>query len=165
MKKVSQVAIFAIAFGFAEAAVVVYLRHLLGATTQLEIPNEILFLTPGVAFLEPKTAVTIIKDSGILNVERIREVVTLIMLASVATISGKNLGEKLAFFFLAFGIWDIFYYLFLRLIIGWPQSFTDLDIFFLLPTPLVGPVFVPITISLILVLGSLFYLFTKGEKS
>lgn len=164
VRQIIKVAIFAIAFGFVEAAAVVYLRHLLGAATQLEIPNEILFLTPGVTFLEPETAAKIIANTAILNVERVREAATLVMLGAVAALAGKNLWEKVAFFALSFGIWDILYYVFLKLIIGWPQSFTDRDIFFLLPTPLAGPVFVPIVVSLILIVGSLSYLLVKGEE-
>lgn len=158
------VTVFAIAFGFVEASVVVYLRHLLGAS-QPEIPaNEILFLVPGIAFLEPQTAVKVITDSAILNVEMIREGATLIMLASVAVIAGNKLKERLTYFFLAFGVWDVFYYIFLRLTIGWPKSFSDLDIFFLLPFPWVGPVFVPVLISIVLVLGSVWFILRKeGE--
>lgn len=158
IKTIIKVIVFAISFAFVEAAVVVYLRHLLGASTQLEIPNEILLLTPGITFLEPETAAKIIKDTAILNIERIRETATLVMLATVAVLAGKNLKEKTAYFFLSFGIWDIFYYIFLRLAIGWPKSFTDLDIFFLLPTPWAGPVIAPIAISSILIIVSLFYL-------
>lgn len=161
-----KVVIFAAAFGFVESAVVFYLRHLsgVGFTPPHIDRNEILFLAPGITFLEPKTVVKAIADTAILNIERMREVVTLIMLASVAAISGRKFAEKIAFFFLVFGIWDIFYYIFLRLTIKWPVSLTDLDIFFLLPTPLVGPVFVPIVISLIFIVGSLSFLLRKGEK-
>lgn len=155
-----KVIIFAIAFAFVEASVVVYLRHLLGIgfTPPSITKEEVLFLTPGIAFLEPQAAVKIIKDTAILNVERAREAATIVILASVTILAGKLFWERAAFFFLAFGIWDIFYYVFLRFIIGWPKSFGDLDIFFLLPTPWVGPVFVPIVISIILVIGSLFAL-------
>ena len=64
------VLIFSVAFGFVEAAVVVYLRHLLGiGFTPPHIDrSEILFLTPGIAFLEPQTAVKIIADTEILNI-------------------------------------------------------------------------------------------------
>ena len=162
-----KVIVFAIAFGFVEAAVVVYLRHLLGiGFTPPHIErSEILFLTPGIAFLEPQTAVKIIQDTTLLNIERLREAATLLMLAAMAVIAGKKIGEKIAFFFLSFGIWDIFYYIFLKLAIGWPKSFFDLDIFFLLPAPWVGPVLVPIIISLILIVGSLFYLLRKEKTS
>ena len=90
--------------------------------------------------------------------ERIREGATLVILASVAALAGKTLKEKASYFFLSFGIWDIFYYVFSRLTIGWPKSFNDPDIFFLLPTPWVGPVIAPIAISSILIIVSLFYL-------
>lgn len=155
------VMIFAIAFAFVEASVVVYLRHLLGANfTPPQIDrSEILFLTPGIAFLEPQTAVKIISNTAILNVERIREASTLVMLASVAALAGKIFWEKLAYFFLAFGVWDMFYYVFLKLTIDWPKSFSDMDIFFLLPTPWIGPVFAPVLISLILISLSLMYLY------
>ena len=166
IKTIFKVIVFAVSFAFVEAAVIVYLRHLLGAAAQLEIPNEILFLIPGITFLEPETAGKIIANTTILNVERIREAATLVMLTSVAAISGKKLTEKIAFFFLSFGVWDIFYYIFLRLTIGWPKSFTDLDIFFLLPTPGVGPIMVPISISSVLIIGSLLYILrSKNNRS
>lgn len=155
-----KVIIFSIAFAFVEAAVVVYLRHLLGvnfAPPQVD-RSEILFLTPGIAFLEPQTAVKIISNTAILNVERIRETATLVMLAAVAALAGKLFWERVAFFFLAFGVWDIFYYVFLKLTINWPQTFADMDIFFLLPTPWVGPVYVPLAISSLLIIGSLLYI-------
>lgn len=158
-----KVIIFAISFGFVEASVVVYLRHLLGAS-QPQIPSgETLFLVPGIAFLHPETAVEIIASTALLNVEMAREAATIIMLATVAFLSATRIMERLAYFFLAFGVWDIFYYIFLRLIIGWPKSLTDLDIFFLLPVPWIGPVFVPIVISSILIIGSLWYLVNEGK--
>lgn len=164
IKTIIWVIVFAIAFGFVEASVVVYLRHLLGAS-QPQIPeSEVLFLVPGIAFLEPQTAIQIITNTDLLNVEMIREAATLVMLLSVAIIAGKTLKEKIAYLFLAFGVWDIFYYIFLRLAIGWPKSFSDLDIFFLLPTPWVGPVFVPILISAFLIVGSLFILAKEMNK-
>jgi len=161
------VLIFSVAFGFVEAAVVVYLRHLLGiGFTPPHIDrSEILFLTPGIAFLEPQTAVKIIQDTTLLNIERLREAATLVILASVAAIVGRKLTDKIAFFFLAFGIWDIFYYVFLKLTIGWPKSVGDLDIFFLLPTPWVGPVLVPIIISSFLIIGALAYLIRRNKSS
>ncbi|MDO8487383.1 MAG: hypothetical protein Q7S45_03760 [Candidatus Curtissbacteria bacterium] len=159
-----KVTIFAIAFAFVEAAVVVYLRHLLGASQPQFNQSEVLLLLPGITFLEPQTAVKIIKNTAILNVERIREVATLVILASVAATAGKNLKQKIAYFFLAFGVWDIFYYVFLKLIINWPNALTDSDTFFLLPVPWVGPVFVPVIISFCMILLSLFYL-TKSKKS
>src|SRR3989338_10596215 len=105
MQTILKVIIFAVAFGFVEAAVVVYLRHLLGiGFTPPHIDrSEILFLTPGIAFLEPQTAVKIISDTALLNIERMREAATLVILADIATIVGGKIFNKVAFFFLAFG--------------------------------------------------------------
>ena len=164
-RKILKVTLFAIAFGFVEAAVVVYLRHLLGVGF---IPphidrSEVLFLTPGIAFLEPQTAVKIIADTQILTIERLRETATIVMLTAIGILAGKKILEKITFSFLAFGMWDIFYYIFLKLTISWPQNLFDLDIFFLLPTPWVGPVLVPIAISTVLIIGALIYLMRKEK--
>lgn len=158
MKTIFKVGIFAIAFAFVEGAVVVYLRHLLGSSYPLVARDEILFLVPGVAFLEPETALKIIQNSQLLLVEQVREAATLVMLASVTAIAGKTFRERLAYFFFIFGIWDIFYYVFLKLTIGWPKSFGDIDVFFLLPTPWVGPVIAPIAVSIISTTLGLAYL-------
>lgn len=163
-KKILKITLFAVAFAFVEASVVVYLRHLLGSAEPSIDKHEILLLLPGIAFLEPETAVKIMTSSALLNVERLREASTLVMLAAVASLAGQRLKEKIAFFFLAFGIWDIFYYVFLRLTIGWPKSFSDLDIFFLLPTPWVGPVLVPVAMSSAIVILSVFYIFKSKDK-
>ncbi len=159
MSTVLTVVVFAIAFAYVEASVVVYLRHLSGAMQPTINKNEILWLFPGIVFLEPKTAIKLITNSQLLQVEQFREAATLVMLATVAFLAGKKLRTRIGYFFLAFGIWDIFYYVFLRLILGWPARLTDLDIFFLLPTPWVGPVFVPLIISSLLIFGSLVVLF------
>lgn len=153
-----KVIIFSVAFAFVESSVVVYLRHLIGASQPVVNRNEVLLLLPGIAFLEPKTAFNIITNSQFLFVEMIREAATLVMLASVALLAARNIKTAVVFFFLAFGIWDIFYYAFLKIVINWPKSFVDLDTFFLLPVPWMGPVFVPIVISLSLVFVSLIYL-------
>lgn len=159
------VSIFAIAFAFVEASVVVYLRHLLGASfNPPQVSREqVLLLVPGIAFLDPKTTLAVMKDSQILKVEQFREAATIIMLASVAFLAAKEAREKLAYFLLAFGVWDIFYYVFLRLVIGWPKSLFDSDIFFLLPVPWVGPVITPLIISSVLIFAALLLLKRKVE--
>ncbi|HEY4694566.1 MAG TPA: hypothetical protein VIH52_01220 [Candidatus Nanoarchaeia archaeon] len=162
-KTILLVIIFAIAFAFVEASVVVYLRHLLGAgfNPPQVSKGQILFLIPGIAFLDPKTAVSVIRESEILRIEQFREAATLVILASVAFLTAKNWWQRLAYFLLAFGVWDIFYYMFLRLTIGWPRSLADLDIFFLLPFPWVGPVITPVAISALLILTSFIILKRK----
>lgn len=153
-----QIVIFSIAFAFIESSVVIYLRHLLGASQPAINQNSVLLLLPGIAFLQPQTALEIITNSQLLLVEMIREAATITMLAMVALLAARSIKEAFAFFFLSFGIWDIFYYVFLKLIIDWPKSLFDLDTLFLLPVPWIGPVFVPVIISAIMVSLSLIYL-------
>lgn len=163
IRSVVKVVIFAIAFAFVEAAVVVYLRHLLGASQPTIDKSEVLLLLPGIAFLEPHTAFNIITNSAFLKIELIREAATIIMLAAVCCLAAKKISDMIAFFFLAFGVWDICYYVFLKLTIDWPQALTDLDTFFLLPVPWIGPVFVPVIISAFLVTGSLVFLLQSSK--
>jgi hypothetical protein len=49
-------------------------------------------------------------------------------------------------------VWDIFYYVFLKAICGWPKSLFDWDILFLLPLPWWGPVLAPVCIALLMIL-------------
>ncbi|OGY26642.1 MAG: hypothetical protein A2Z11_04025 [Candidatus Woykebacteria bacterium RBG_16_43_9] len=165
--KILPLVIFAIAFAFVEATVVVYLREILSIDAQVgyeQVVNkdQALVVLPGIAFLSPSIVGRIITDSTILKIEQFREAATLLVLGSIAFLSGKKLIQGVAYFLLAFGIWDIFYYIFLRLTIGWPKSLGDLDIFFLLPVPWVGPIITPMVISAIMILTSLILLNRKG---
>lgn len=111
---------FSIAMGFLETAVVVYLRLLYYPTG---------FQFPLVPFDERAT-----------GVEIFREAATVIMLLGVGAMAGKNFQQRLAFFLLSFAIWDLFYYVFLKVILDWPSSWLTWDILFLIPAPWVGPV-------------------------
>jgi hypothetical protein len=85
------------------------------------------------------------------NVELVREAATLVMLAVIGWLAGRTWKERGAYFAIAFGFWDILYYVFLRPISGWPQSLFDWDILFLLPLPWWGPVIAPVSIALLLI--------------
>jgi hypothetical protein len=86
------------------------------------------------------------------NVELVREAATLIMLATVGMLAGRTWRVRTGYAALAFGVWDIFYYVFLRLMTGWPRTLLDWDILFLLPLPWWGPVLAPISIALVMIL-------------
>jgi len=139
--------LFAIAMAFLEGAVVSYLRAL--------------YYPEGFAFplkmMPPSIALT----------ELLREAATLIMLVTVALLAGKTRMERLAFFLLGFGVWDIFYYVFLKVILGWPASLVTWDILFLLPTPWVGPVMAPVINSLTMIVLAFYIIhFThQGRKA
>lgn len=142
----------------------VYLRHLLGASQPMIEKSEVLLLLPGITFLEPQTALNIISNSQLLRIELIREAATIVILASLASLAARKISNIVAYFCLSFGLWDIFYYVFLKLTIDWPRSFSDLDTFFLLPVPWIGPVFVPLLISTGLVAISIIFLFFFGVR-
>jgi len=95
--------------------------------------------------------------SGILGqVELVREASTLLMLATTGLLAGRTWGARLSYAGIAFGVWDILYYVFLRVMCGWPSSLFDWDILFLLPLPWWGPVLAPVSIaSLMIVWGTL----------
>jgi len=130
------VAVFAIAMAWLEAASVFYIRSLVDRIEPYQA-NPL----P----LEPMT--------GALGyVELWREAATLLMIATVGLLAGRTWRHRAGYAAVAFGVWDIFYYVFLRLISGWPKTLLDWDILFLLPLPWWGPVLAPISIALLMIL-------------
>lgn len=110
---------FAVAMAFVEATVVVYLREIIGAGPLFpmkEIP------------------------AALLTVEVGREAATVVMLLSVAFLSFRGEARRMGAFLLLFAVWDVFYYLWLRVTIGWPAGVADWDVLFLIPLPWVGPI-------------------------
>ena len=89
------------------------------------------------------------------EVELVREAATLVMLAAVGMLAGQRWTARFGYAAIAFGAWDILYYVFLRMMTGWPVSVFDWDILFLLPLPWWGPVLAPVCIaSLMFVWGT-----------
>lgn len=90
------------------------------------------------------------------QVELVREGATLLMLATIGMLAGRTWRMRLGYAAIAFGFWDILYYVFLRIVSGWPASVFDWDILFLLPLPWWGPVLAPVCIaSLMIAWGTL----------
>jgi len=160
------VTIFALAMGFLETAVVVYLRALFNIVGEYQMikpnPDEVLIALPFFTFLQPHNLFTILPDSKILGTDLFREIATIVMLLSFGWLVGKTLKGKIAIFLYTFAVWDISYYVFLYLILGWPPSLKTIDVLFLIPVPWVAPVFIPITISVLMIIISLYLL--KQER-
>ena len=129
--------LFGIAFGYLEAAVVVYLRTLHGPL-RVSAGFGARDLFP-LLRLEQLPAETL----ALLKIELGREAATLIMIAAVAAAVSQRLRTWLAAFILVFGVWDLTFYLWLRVLIGWPASVLTWDILFLLPVPWAAPVLAP----------------------
>jgi hypothetical protein len=128
-------AVFAIAMGFLEGIVVVYIR-------ELYYPGGFGF---PLKLMSPE----------LITIEWIREIATLVMLASVGILTGKNNLQRLFYALFAFGIWDISYYAALKLLIGWPASLLTWDLLFLIPVSWLGPVLAPSINSLTMILMAL----------
>lgn len=127
--------LFSIAMGYLETAVVVYLR-------EIYYPQGFDFPLVNMNLL---IAVT----------ELGREAATIIMLAGIGIVAGKNSTQRFAWFLYCFAIWDIFYYVFLKVLLNWPESLFTWDILFLIPLPWVGPVIAPVIVSLSMIVLAL----------
>lgn len=90
-------------------------------------------------------------EKDIVTTEFWREIATVIMLLGVAMLSGRSAVQRLAFFIFSFAVWDIFYYVFLYLLLGWPSSVMTWDILFLVPLPWLGPVLSVLIITVLMV--------------
>lgn len=123
--------VFAIAMAQLEATVVVYLRQL--------------FYPDGFRFP------LVIIEGEIAAIEVAREVATVVMLFAVAKLfSARDRWRQYSAFLWAFGVWDIFYYVWLWVMLRWPSSLLEPDVLFLIPLPWIGPVLAPVLISLVM---------------
>jgi hypothetical protein len=128
------VAAFAVAMAWLESAVVLYLRTLVDRIEPYQ-PNPL----------------PIAGNLG--AAELLREAATLVMLLALGWLAGRTGRARFGHFVLAFGIWDIFYHIFLIPLTGWPHSLLDWDILFLLPLPWWGPVLAPVMIAVLMIVG------------
>jgi hypothetical protein len=125
--------------GFLESIVVVYLR-------QLYYPEGFGFpLKEGIG-------------SGF-YLETLREITTIIMLLAVSALAGKITYERFSYFLYCFGVWDIFYYIGLKILLNWPLSLLTWDILFLIPVVWLAPVLAPIICSITMIIFSGFALY------
>ena len=124
---------FAIAMAWVEAASVFYIRAIVDR-------------------IEPYQANPLPISDALGYVELWREAATLVMIATLAMLAGRTWRHRVGYAAHAFGTWDIFYYVFLRLMSGWPKTLLDWDILFLLPLPWWGPVIAPVSIALLMIL-------------
>lgn len=124
------VILFATAFAFVESSIVLYLRAI--------------YYPEGFRF--PLKLVT---RQHLVN-EVAREVATIVMLGAVALIAGRRGWEKFGYFLIGFGVWDVMYYVWLKVVLDWPHTLFDWDVLFLIPLPWIGPVIAPLLVALVM---------------
>ncbi|MBN1916489.1 MAG: hypothetical protein JW889_01165 [Verrucomicrobia bacterium] len=147
------VVLFAVAMAFLESAVVVYLRDI------WQIGDELFPVKP---FLDEPANMRLVR------VEAAREAATLVMFLTlawaVARLYGRqNVGPRKhvmwwAVVLIAFGVWDIFYYVWLVACLNWPASLATWDVLFLLPVQMTGPVYAPVSVAVLMIAAGLFFL-------
>jgi len=144
LKRFCIVVIFGIAFAYIEAAVVVYLQTIFHPAS---------FTFPLTEFgISPLW-------KRLLPIEIGREAASLVLIFTAAWLFGKNRHQRFAYFAATFAIWDIFYYVWLKILIDWPGRISDWDILFLIPMPWAGPVLAPVLISFTLLLFAVIILY------
>jgi len=130
---------FSIALGYIDASVVVYLRTIF-------FPSGFVFplLDFGIGPLWQK----------LLPIEAGREIAMFVVILTAACLLNRRPQQRFAYFLLIFASWDIFYYLWLKVLTGWPASVMDWDILFLIPFVWASPVLAPLLISLAMIICS-----------
>ena len=139
------VAVLAVGLAYSEAALVVYLRELIAPIRREHFPAA-------AGRMLPLLTVRQLEEAGagytrLLVVEVSREVAPIVTLLAAAWGLSRGRGQLAAFFLIGFGVWDIFYYVFLRVLIGWPASLGAWDVLYLIPTAWVAPVWAPLVVA------------------
>ncbi len=127
------VVILSIAFAYIESAVVVYLRAIFH-------PDGFAF--PLTTFgLDPRWRPLLLTEIG-------REAATIVLIAAGCCLAGRNRRQRFAYFMVIFAVWDIFYYIWLKVLLDWPAGIMDWDILFLIPVTWASPVIYPVLVSI-----------------
>jgi len=142
-KKIFLLTIFSVAMGFLEAVVVVYLRQM--------------YYPEGFGF-PLKEAIW-----GALCLEYLREISTIVMLFTVSVLAGRMTYERFSYFLYCFGIWDIFYYVGLKVLLNWPSSLFTWDVLFLIPVVWIAPILAPIVCATTIIIFSGFMLYYQNK--
>jgi hypothetical protein len=139
--RLAVVAAWAIAFALVEAMVVFYLRKLFALQYGLDFTS--------VDFHYPR---------DYLIYEQAREAATMVMLLTIGYLAGRTWWQRAAYWLSAFGVWDIFYYVWLYVLLRWPSSLGTRDLLFLMPGEWWGPVWEPVLISCAFIAGAILIL-------
>lgn len=137
------VVIFSVAMGYLETSVVIYLREI--------------YYPRGFRF--PLT----VMPARAVMIELFREAATIVMLLGIGCMAGRSASQRFAWFILSFAVWDLTYYVFLKLLLDWPAGLLTWDILFLIPVPWVGPVLAPCLVSVTMILAAMMILLFEAK--
>ncbi len=138
LKRLLLVILFSLAFAYIESAVVVYLRVIFQ-------PEGFRFPLPNFD-LNPLSRRLILTEIG-------REAATLVLIAAGAWLLGTTARQRWAYALVIFSVWDIGYYIWLKVLLDWPASWLDWDILFLIPVAWASPVLYPVLVALAMLIG------------
>jgi len=133
LKRLLVAIVFSVAFGYIESAVVVDLRAIFHPNG-FHFPMQVFALTA--------------QGRHLLLTEIGREAATLALILTAAWLFSRNRQEAIAYFMLIFAVWDIFYYVWLKVLLDWPATLLDWDVLFLIPVVWASPVLYPVLVSL-----------------
>ena len=148
LKRLCIAVIFSIAFAYIEAAVVVYLR--------------IIFHPDGFTFPMTEFAIGQLGKQLLLT-EIGREAATIVLILTACWLFGQTRQQRFAYFLTIFAIWDVFYYLWLKVLIDWPHSIMDWDILFLIPVTWASPILAPVLISMTMLVFGVIILYRSSR--
>ena len=135
LKRLLIAVVFSMAFGYIESAVVVYLRALFHPDG-FTFPMEVFDATP--------------QAKRLMLTEVGREAATLVLIVTAAWLFGNLRQERIAYSLIIFAVWDIFYYVWLKVLLDWPATLRDWDVLFLMPVVWASPVLYPVLVSLVM---------------
>jgi len=135
--------LYAAAFGYVEALVVVYIRRLTGMAPGIDYHQ--VWAAKHLAWNGP-AIIAEMDRLGVYRTEYGREIATLLLLLGPAMAAGRAGRERLALFLYTFAVWDETYYLWLKLWTGFPTALNSTDIYFLVPIAWYGPVWFPVLV-------------------
>ena len=134
MVRIAWLSAYALAMALVEAALVIHLRH-------IYYPADPQSLFP-LALLSPDDY----------RLELVRELATVVMIVVVAILAERSWSRRFAAFVFVFGLWDLGYYVWLKLFLDWPRHWLEWDVLFLIPWPWFGPWLAPAMIALLFTL-------------
>jgi len=83
----------------------------------------------------------------------------MVLILTGSWLFGRTLQQRFAYFLTIFAVWDIFYYVWLKVLLDWPGSIMDWDVLFLIPVVWASPILAPILISLTLLVFAVIILY------